>query len=113
MPAGYVEQRFISVVHQAQRSVVPWENTMLFKNLAMASAGLAFIAAPVAASAAPANPASTLSVAKSARAGSATSKKSKLGAGGVGIVPLVIGAGIIAGATYLIIDHEDDDSDSN
>ena len=74
---------------------------MFFKNLAMASAGLAFIAAPVAASAAPANPASTLSVAKSARAGSATSKKSK------------IGAGIIAGATYLIVDHEDDDSDSN
>ncbi len=85
----------------------------MFKNLAMASAGFALIAAPVAASAAPANPASTLSVAKSARAGSATSKKSNLGAGGVGIVPLLIGAGIIAGATYLIIDHEDDDSDSN
>jgi hypothetical protein len=85
----------------------------MFKNLAMASAGFALIAAPVAASAAPVKSASSLSVAKSARAGSATTKNSKLGAGGVGIVPLLIGAGIIAGATYLIIDHEDDDSDSN
>lgn len=89
------------------------EKFMFFKNLAVASAGFALVAAPVAASAAPTNPASTLSVAKSARAGSTTSKSSKLGAGGASLIPLLIGAGIIAGATYLIVDHEDDDADSN
>ncbi|MBD8547159.1 hypothetical protein [Sphingomonas sp. CFBP 8760] len=88
---------------------------MFFKNIAVASAGFALVAAPVAASAAPVNAASTLSVAKSARAGSTTSKSSKLGAaGGASLIPLLIGAGIIAGATYLIVDHEDDDdADSN
>lgn len=85
---------------------------MVMKSLAMATAGLAMIAAPVAASAAPANAASSLSVAKSVRAGSQGSNKSKL-AGATGI-PLLIGAGIIAGVAYLVIDKEnDDDSDSN
>lgn len=95
--------------------VVHEEKFMFFKNLAAASTGLALVAAPVAASAAPVNPASTLSVAKTARTASVTSKSSKLGAaGGASIIPLLIGAGIIAGVTYLIVDHEDDDdADSN
>ncbi|RZM11194.1 MAG: hypothetical protein EOP67_67385 [Sphingomonas sp.] len=87
---------------------------MILKSLAMASAGLALVAAPVAASAAPAaNPASSLSVAKSVRAGTATTKSNKIG--GASTIPLLIGAGIIAGVTYLIVDHENDDdnSDSN
>ncbi len=87
---------------------------MNIKFLTMATAGLAMIAAPVAASAAPANSASSLSVSKSVRAGTAANAKSKL-AEGSSIVPLVIGAGVIAGVAYLIIDHEDkdDNSDSN
>ena len=84
---------------------------MILKSLAMASAGLALVAAPVAASAAPANPASSLSVSKSVRAGAPTSKSSKLA--GASTIPLVIGAAIVAGVTYLIVDHEDDNSDSN
>jgi hypothetical protein len=89
---------------------------MIIKFLSMASAGLALVAAPVAASAAPANPASSLSVAKSVRAGTSTSKSNKLaGFQGASIAPIVIGIGILAGVTYLIIDHENDDdnSDSN
>jgi hypothetical protein len=85
---------------------------MIIKSLAMASAGLALVAAPVAATAAaPVTPASSLSVSKSARASTSTAKSNKVA--GAGLVPLLIGAGIIAGATYLIVDHEDDDSDSN
>jgi hypothetical protein len=87
---------------------------MIIKSLAMASAGLALVAAPVAASAAPASPASSLSVSKSVRAGTSTSKSSKLaGFQGASIAPIIIGIGILAGVTYLIVDHEDDDSDSN
>lgn len=87
---------------------------MFIKSLAMASAGLALVAAPVAASAAPANSVSSLSLSKSVRAGAATNGKSKL-AEGASVIPLVIGAGIIAGVAYLVIDHEnkDDNSDSN
>ena len=87
---------------------------MILKSLAMASAGLALVAAPVAASAATAsNPASSLSVAKSVRAGTATSKSNKLG--GASTIPVLIGTAIIAGVTYLIVDREndEDDADSN
>jgi hypothetical protein len=85
---------------------------MLLKSLATASAGLALVAAPVAASAAPANPAAKLSVSKSVRAGAPASKPSKLS--GASTIPLLIGVAIAAGVTYLIIDKEnDDDSDSN
>ena len=72
-------------------------------------------ALPVAANAAPvANPAQSLSVTSSVRTGTATSKSSKLaGLQESSIVPIVIGAGILAGVAYLIIDHEDDNSDSN
>lgn len=80
---------------------------MTFKSLAMASAGLALVAVPVAASATPANPASSLSVSKSVRAGSATSKSNRLA--GASTIPLIIGAAIIAGVTYLIVDNENDD----
>ncbi|MEG8024067.1 hypothetical protein QP162_05750 [Sphingomonas aurantiaca] len=59
-------------------------------------------------------PAQSLSVASSVRTGTATSKSSKLaGLQESSIVPIVIGAGILAGVAYLIIDHEDDNSDSN
>jgi hypothetical protein len=72
------------------------------------------IAVPVAVSAAPANSASGLSLSKSVRAGTAVKGKSKL-AEGASVVPFVIGAGLIAGVAYLVIDHEDkdDNSDSN
>jgi hypothetical protein len=87
---------------------------MNIKSLTMAATGLAMIAAPVAASAAATNSASSLSLSKSVRAGTAAKGKSKL-AEGASVVPLVIGAGIIAGVAYLVIDHEDkdDNSDSN
>jgi hypothetical protein len=95
----------------ADTYVVLWENHMFIKSFAMATTGLAMIAAPVAASAAPAGAAS-LSVAKSVRAGTPVSKKSKLA--GESLVPVLIGAGVLAGVTYLVIDKEnDDDSDSN
>jgi hypothetical protein len=86
---------------------------MILKTLAMASAGLALVATPVAATAASSNPASSLSVAKSVRAGSATTKSNKLA--GASTIPVLIGAAIIAGVTYLIVDKEndDDDADSN
>ena len=82
----------------------------------LAASALALTALPVAASAAPAaaNPAGSLSV-SSVRAGTPTSKSSNLaGLQDSSIVPIVIGIGILAGVTYLIVDHEDDDnSDSN
>ena len=86
---------------------------MILKTLAMASAGLALVATPVAATAASSNAASSLSVAKSVRAGSATTKSNKLA--GASTIPVLIGAAIIAGVTYLIVDKEndDDDADSN
>lgn len=87
---------------------------MNIRTLAMASVSLAMIAAPVAASAAPTNAASSLSLSKSVRTGTASKGKGKL-TEGASIVPYIIGAGIIAGVAYLVIDHEDkdDNSDSN
>ena len=88
---------------------------MILRTISMASAGLALVAAPGAASAATtvSNPAASLSIAPSVRAGTTTSKSSKLA--GESTIPLLIGAGIVAGVTYLIIDHENDrdKSDSN
>ncbi len=87
----------------------------MIKKLTFAASAFALAALPVAASAAPAaNSAGSLSL-SSARAGTPTSKSSKLaGLQDSSIVPIIIGAGIIAGVTYLIIDHEDDNnSDSN
>ena len=85
------------------------------KTLILGAAALAMIALPVAASAAPAtgNAAQSLSVASSARAGTATKRSSKIAADS--IAPLVIGVGMLAGVTYLVIDKENDDdnSDSN
>jgi hypothetical protein len=77
----------------------------------IAAAAASIAVAP--AMAAPANPASSLSVSKSVRQGTDSSKKSRLAA--VGIMPLLIGVGIVAGTTYLVVDHEDknDDADSN
>lgn len=86
---------------------------MTLKSLMIASAGLALVAAPVAASAAPANPASQLSISKSVRASAPARKSDKLT--GASTIPIIIGAAIIAGVTYLIVDNENDDdnSDSN
>jgi len=87
----------------------------MIKKLTFAASAFALAALPVAASAAPvANSAGSLSL-SSARAGTPTSKGSKLaGLQDSSIVPIIIGAGIIAGVTYLIVDHEDDNnSDSN
>lgn len=86
----------------------------MMKKLILSVSTLALAIVPVAANAAPAgaNSARSLSVAPAVRAGKSTAKSNKLAAG-ASIVPLLIGAGIIAGATYLIIDHENDDSDSN
>ena len=52
-------------------------------------------------------------MAKSVRAGSTTSRSNKVA--GASVIPLVIGAAVIAGVAYLIIDHENDndDADSN
>ena len=87
----------------------------MIKSWILGVSAVAMTALPVAANAAPAaNPAQSLSVASSVRTGTATSKSSKLaGLQGASIVPIVIGAGILAGVAYLIIDHEDDNSDSN
>lgn len=84
----------------------------MIKKLTLAASAVALIALPVAANAAPvASSAGSLS---SVRAGTPTSKSSKLaGLQDSSIVPIVIGIGIIAGVTYLIVDHEDDNSDSN
>jgi opacity protein-like surface antigen len=88
----------------------------MIKKLTLAASAFALTAVPVAASAAPAaaNSAGSLSL-SSVRAGTPTSKSSKLtGLQDSSIVPIVIGVGILAGVTYLIIDHEDDNnSDSN
>jgi hypothetical protein len=84
---------------------------MNVKILAMASAGLALVAAPVMASAAPASPAANLSVAKSVRTGSSTVMKSKAAEGG--IIVAVLSAVAVAGGVYLVVDNDDDDSDSN
>jgi len=85
----------------------------MIKKLTLAASAFALTALPVAASAAPvASSAGSLS---SVRAGTSTSKSSNLaGLQDSSIAPIVIGIGILAGVTYLIIDHEnDDDSDSN
>ncbi len=86
----------------------------MIKTLILGASAIAMTAMPVAAIAAPAgaNSAGSLSLAPAVRAGTPTKKSSKLA--GQSIVPIVIGAGIIAGVAYLIIDHEDDNnSDSN
>ncbi len=75
-------------------------------------AASALVLAPVAASAAPAgSPASKLSVAKSVRAGTPTNKTDRLAGGGV--LPAVLAAAIVAGGIYLVVDDNDDNSDSN
>lgn len=87
----------------------------MIKKLTFAASAFAFATLPVAASAAPAaNSAGSLSL-SSVRAGTPMSKGSKLaGLQDSSVVPIVIGIGILAGVTYLIIDHEDDNnSDSN
>ncbi len=88
----------------------------MIKKLTLAASAFALTVLPVAAGAAPvaSNPAGSLSL-SSVRAGTPTSKSSKLaGLQDSSIVPIVIGIGIIAGVTYLIVDHEDDNnSDSN
>lgn len=85
----------------------------MIKTWILGASALAMTALPVAANAAPAaaNSAQALSVSSSVRAGTPTKKSSKLA--GASIVPIVIGVGILAGVTYLIVDHEDDNSDSN
>ena len=88
----------------------------MIKTWILGVSAVAMTALPVAASAAPAaNAAQSLSVASSVRTGTATSKSSKLaGLQESSIVPILIGAGVIAGVAYLIIDHEDNNnSDSN
>ena len=86
----------------------------MIKTWILGASAIAMTAMPVAANAAPigASSAGSLSLAPSVRAGTSTKKSSKLA--DQSIVPLVIGAGIVAGVAYLIIDHEDDNnSDSN
>ena len=86
----------------------------MIKTWILGASALTMAALPVAASAAPvaANSAQSLSVASSVRAGTPTKKSSKLA--GASVVPLVIGAAVVAGVAYLIVDKEDDDnSDSN
>jgi hypothetical protein len=91
------------------------EKTNFMKTLILGAAALAMTALPVAASAAPATgtAAKSLSVASSVRTGIATKRSSKIAADS--IAPLVIGVGMLAGVTYLVIDKENDDdnSDSN
>jgi hypothetical protein len=89
----------------------PWSSIMNIKSLVMASAGLALVVAPVAASAAPANAASALSVSKSVRASTPTAKKSNLAGGSFIIIALAAVA--VAGGLYLAIDGDDNNSDSN
>ena len=82
----------------------------ILKGMATAFAGLAMIAAPIAASAA--NPAASLSLSPSVRAGTATPGKSKLGAS----VPTttLISIGILAAlvAIVLVATDKSDNSDS-
>ncbi|EMD83833.1 hypothetical protein [Pacificimonas flava] len=70
-----------------------------------AAAATAMVAAPV--MAAPANSAASLSVAKSARATTATEKSNKLN--GEAILPIAIGAGILAIGVVAIVNDDDDD----
>lgn len=92
-----------------------FEKANFMKTLILGAAALAMTALPVAASAAPVtgNAAKSLSVASSVRTGTATKRSSKIAADS--IAPLVIGVGMLAGVTYLVIDKENDDdnSDSN
>ena len=85
---------------------------MLSKFLTSLAAS-ALVVAPVAASAAPtATPASKLSLSPSVRAGTPTGKADRLS--GASVIPALIGAAVVAGVAYLIIDNEnDDDADSN
>ena len=93
----------------------------MMKTLILGVSALSMTALPVAANAATAAPAGAnsaraLSVSPAVRAGTSTSKSSKLaGLQGASIAPIVIGVGILAGVTYLIIDNENDNdrSDSN
>lgn len=80
---------------------------MGLKLISSSIAAFALAAAPVAAAA---NPAASLSVAQ-ARAGSGTSDDSRLNAPGA-VIGLVLSALVIAGGIYLIVDDEDEDSDS-
>jgi len=82
---------------------------MFIKSFAMASAGLALVAAPVVASAAPTHVASSLSVSKAVRAGAPAAKKSKLAGGG--LIVVILAAVAVGGGLYLAID--DDNNDSN
>lgn len=93
----------------------------MMKTLILGVSALSMTALPVAANAATAAPAGAnaaraLSVSPAVRAGTSTSKSSKLaGLQGASIAPILIGVGILAGVTYLIIDNENDNdrSDSN
>lgn len=87
----------------------------MIKTWILGASAIAMTALPVAASAAPtvANSAQSLSVSSAVRAGTPTSKAKSSKLAGVSAIPLVIGAAIIAGVAYLIVDHEDDNSDSN
>jgi hypothetical protein len=98
------------IAKSATKCVATLETFMFIKSLAMASAGLALVAAPVAASAAPANSAASLSVSKSVRASTPATKQSKVADSGLLIVALAAVA--VGGGLYLAIDG-DDDSDSN
>lgn len=73
-------------------------------------AASALVAAPVAAAPA-ASPASQLSIAKTARAGTSVKKGEHL-AGGA-ILPAILALAVVAGGIYLVVDDNDDDSDSN
>ncbi len=85
----------------------------MIKTWILGASAIAMTALPVAASAAPAgaNAAGSLSLSPAVRAGTPTKKSSKLA--GASAVPIAIGVAIVAGVTYLIVDHEDDNSDSN
>lgn len=75
-------------------------------------AATALVAAPVAASAAPTqSAASKLSVSKSVRSG--TASKDANGIAGASLLPALLGAAILAGGIYLVVDSNDDDADSN
>lgn len=86
----------------------------MIKTWILGASALAMTALPMAASAAPvaANSAQSLSLSPSVRTSTPTKKSSKL-AEGASVVPFVIGAAVLAGVAYLIIDKENDNSDSN